>query len=224
MKNLTKAILQVMSEVEGIDKTLNVGTGNSSYKGVADKDVKQVIGKSMQKNGLVILPIAVEPKATLSEWDQEETWNGKTQVKHKTSVFTEVYTKYMLIHAESGESMEVAGYGHGVDSQDKSAGKATTYALKNTLLYMFLVPTGSIDDTDNTHSNDLPAKKVSVPKKVESVTELQLKTIRELIAKRGRTESEVLKIGKLESLESLDTIRAGKLVTFISKLPEATLH
>jgi hypothetical protein len=43
-----------------------------------------------------------------------------------------------------------------VDTQDKSAGKATTYALKNALLYTFLVPTGTIDDADVTHSETQP--------------------------------------------------------------------
>jgi hypothetical protein len=155
MKLLTEAILKVMDEVKGIDKNLEVGAGKGSYKGVADKDVKHIIGESMQKNGLVILPIGIEPKVKVSEWDQEETWNGQKSMKHKTQVFTEVSTKYLLMHV-SGESMELQGYGHGVDSQDKSAGKATTYALKNTLLYTFLVPTGAIDDTDNTHSDNLP--------------------------------------------------------------------
>lgn len=149
MTKLTQAILAVMQEVKNVEKNLSVGTGYSSYKGVADKDVKQVVGTAMGKHGLVILPIAVEPKTTVSEWEEGE--------KHKTSVFTEVRTKYMLIH-ESGESIEICGYGHGVDSQDKSAGKATTYALKNALLYTFLVPTGDIDDTDNTHSDDLPQR------------------------------------------------------------------
>jgi hypothetical protein len=33
--------------------------------------------------------------------------------------------------------------------------------LKYALLYIFLIPTGAIDDTDNTHSNDIdtPNKK-----------------------------------------------------------------
>jgi hypothetical protein len=58
----------------------------------------------------------------------------------------------MLLH-RSGESMEIAGYGHGTDPQDKAAGKATTYALKYAMLYTFLVPTGDIDDADKTHSD-----------------------------------------------------------------------
>ena len=48
------------------------------------------------------------------------------------------------------------GYGHGIDSQDKAPGKATTYALKYALLYTFMVATGKIDDADSTHSDDIP--------------------------------------------------------------------
>lgn len=156
MKNLVKAILAVMKDVENIDKNMSVGTGTSSYKGVSDKDVKLAIGKSMQKHGLVMLPIGIEPTVKIERWEEETYYNGqKSGVKTKQSVFTEVKTKYILMH-DSGESQIIEGYGHGVDSQDKSAGKATTYALKNTLLYSFLVPTGSIDDTDTKHSEDHP--------------------------------------------------------------------
>ena len=150
-KEITKAILAVMRSVKGIDKTLTVGTGASSYKGVSDKDVKNIIGEAMEKNGLCILPIGVEAKTQVDRWVENTNYGEKT----KQNVLTEVKTKYLLLH-ESGESIEVEGYGHGVDSQDKSAGKATTYALKYALLYMFLVPTGTIDDTDVKHSEEIP--------------------------------------------------------------------
>lgn len=161
MKNLSKAILAVMKEVKGIDKTMTIGEGRNSYNGVPDQEVKKVIGEAMQKNGLCLLPISVEPKTRIDRWEQEDFYNGKSNgIKAKQSVFTECNTKYLLLH-ESGESIEVAGYGHGVDTQDKGAGKATTYALKYTLLYLFLVPTGKIYDSDNDHSDDkeVPKKK-----------------------------------------------------------------
>ncbi|MFD2600202.1 ERF family protein [Sphingobacterium corticis] len=155
MKNLVKAIIAVMGEVENIDKKMVVGSGQNAYNGVSDKDVKLVIGKAMQKHGLVMLPIEVNADAKVERWQEDTYYNGqKSGVKSKQSVFTQVNTRYLLMH-ESGESMEIVGYGHGIDSQDKSAGKATTYALKNALLYTFLVPTGGIDDTDKTHSDDL---------------------------------------------------------------------
>jgi hypothetical protein len=151
MINLAKAVLAVMEDVKGVDKSMTVGTGAMSYKGVSDKDVKTAIGRSMQKHGLTLLPIGVEDNVQVDRW--EESSNGYT--KQKQNINVSVKTKYLLLH-ESGESQEVTGYGHGIDPQDKAAGKATTYALKNLLLYMFLVPTGTIDDTDNTHSDHIP--------------------------------------------------------------------
>lgn len=157
LANIAKAIVAVMQVVKGVEKNTNVGTGSNSYKGVADKDVKIAIGEAMEKHGLSILPIGVEAKTTTDRWEEQTNYNGVPQTKTKQSVFTEVETKYLLLHT-SGESIVIAGYGHGVDSQDKAAGKATTYALKNALLYAFMVPTGTIDDTDNDHSDskDVP--------------------------------------------------------------------
>jgi hypothetical protein len=154
---LHSAIVNVMKAVKNIDKAMTVGTGNSSYKGVADKDVKYMIGTAMADNNLTCVPIDIDQKMTVERWTEETQYGPKT----KQSVFTEVKVKYRLTHAMTNESIEIVGYGHGIDSQDKSAGKATTYALKNALLYSFLVPTGHIDDTDKTHSDsmDVPAKK-----------------------------------------------------------------
>lgn len=157
--NLFKAVISVMKAVKNIDKNLNVGAGSSSYKGVADKDVKYIIGKAMEENGLAMLPIEVTPNLSIERWEETTPYG----VKNKQQVFTEVTTKYLLIH-ESGESIEIAGYGHGVDTQDKAAGKATTYALKYAMLYAFMVPTGTIDDADNTHSDNHQTPAKATPK------------------------------------------------------------
>lgn len=163
--NLAKAIIQVMKVVKGIEKNSTVGSGSYSYKGVNDQDVKKIIGQAMSDNGLCIIPVDVEARTDIERWS--ETYNGNE--KQKQLVFTEVKTKYLLIH-ESGESVEVCGYGHGTDTLDKAAGKATTYALKYALLYSFLTPTGMIDDTDNTHSEEVEkpcVTRTSAPKRNE---------------------------------------------------------
>lgn len=159
MENLAKAIIAVMRDVKGIDKSMNVGSGAMSYKGVPDFEVKKILGESMSKNGLCVMPIDIEENTQIDRW--EESYNGQT--KQKQSIFTKAKVKFLLLH-ESGESQVLCGYGHGVDSQDKGAGKATTYALKYAMLYTFFVPTGKIDDSDNHHSdnktnNVVPAKK-----------------------------------------------------------------
>ena len=151
--NLAKAVIAVMKEVKGIEKSMQVGSGAMSYKGVPDQEVKKIIGDAMAKNGLCILPIGVEAKTQVDRWEETTTYNNVPNTKMKQSVFTEATCQYLLLH-ESGESQVLQGYGQGVDSQDKSSGKATTYSLKYTLLYTFLVPTGKIDDADNTHSEE----------------------------------------------------------------------
>jgi hypothetical protein len=158
MKNLIKSVIAVMNEVKGIEKSMTVGNGNSSYKGVPDKEVKKILGAAMAKNGLCLLPTGVKPTIKIERWEETDSY-GRT--KTKQTVFTEVTTTYLLMH-ESGESQEICGYGHGVDAQDKGAGKATTYALKYALLYSFLIPTGDIDDTDAVHSQDVPVRQDSM--------------------------------------------------------------
>ena len=170
-QGLHQSIINVMKDVKNIDKAMTVGSGNFSYKGVADKDVKKAIGRSMASNGLTCLTVDIKPTVTVDRWVAEEY--GKT--KQKQSVFTEILATYRITHADSGESIDIVGYGHGQDAMDKSAGKAATYALKNALLYTFLVPTGAIDDTDSNHSNDAQVKQAPTQvAKVKAPTIVQL--------------------------------------------------
>tara|TARA_R110000803_G_scaffold22170_1_gene55366 strand:+ start:2413 stop:3036 length:624 start_codon:yes stop_codon:yes gene_type:complete len=156
MENLAKAVIAVMREVKGMEKNSRVGTGGSAYDGTKYSDVAERFNEAMEKNGLCILPTSVEDETFIDRWEEEDQWSKSTPkaMKTKQSVFTKVKTKYLLLHS-SGESVTLAGYGHGVDPQDKGAGKATTYALKNALLYTFLTPVGKMDDSDTTHSNDI---------------------------------------------------------------------
>lgn len=158
MKQITEAMLNVMKAISNIEKNKVVGEGRNAYKGVEDKDVKVAIRTAMMENGLIIIPISIEPTIKVDRW--EEVYQG--QAKTKQSVLTEVRTKYRIIHI-SGESLDIEGYGHGQDSQDKSAGKATTYALKYALLYTFLIPTGDIDDADATHSQQIATPSAPAP-------------------------------------------------------------
>jgi hypothetical protein len=195
IKELTKAIIKVMVSVKNIDKSMTVGSGSNSYKGVADKDVKHIIGGAMAENGLALIPIDIASTVDIANWD--EAYNGAS--KRKQSVTTQVTTTYLLTH-ESGEFITVKGYGHGVDSQDKSAGKATTYALKYLLLYLFLTPTGHIDDSDKENSNDIEVPKKQQPIKQSTpiveqkpkATEAQIKSIQDKI--RANLDQKVLLI------------------------------
>lgn len=166
MKLIAKAIIKVMKDVKGMEKNSHVGSGRNTYNGTKDQDVKEVFNEAFAKNGLCIMPIEIYDETQIDRWTQE--YNGQPQ--QKQSVFTKVKVKYLLLH-ESGESVELMGYGHGVDPQDKGAGKATTYALKNCLLYTFLTPVGKIDDTETTHSEEIQTPKATTAKVVQAPKE-----------------------------------------------------
>ena len=192
MKNIAKAIIQVMAEVKGMEKNSKVGTGQGSYDGTKDQDVKEIFNSALQRNGLCILPIDIQENTQIDRWEESSNYG----IKQKQSVFTKVNVKYMLLH-ESGESIELAGYGHGIDAQDKGAGKATTYALKNCLLYTFLTPVGKIDDTDVKHSNDIEVPQKSAPKVIE-ITELDWINLEAIF----ETKSEVVPAEKFDAIKS----------------------
>lgn len=181
-QTLAAAILQVMNEVKSVEKNLNVGVGKSSYKGVSDKDVKQVIQPAMVRAGLVIIPVNIEPTLKIDRWTEDTNYGPK----QKQQIFSEVKVTFELIH-ESGESRQIVGYGHGIDSQDKSAGKATTYALKYALLYTFLIPTGQIDDADTEHSNNK-----DVPKQKQTLTDEQFNKALDAIENGTYTKGELV--------------------------------
>lgn len=158
MENIAKAINSVMNEINWVAKNMTVGSWNNSYLWVADKDVRLAIRTSMINNWLSILPIWWKPKIQIDRWEEVDSFSKTWAMKTKQSIFTEVETEYLLLHT-SWESIKVYGYWQWVDTQDKGAWKATTYALKNTLLNMFLIPTWV--DTDNTHSDDLEVPKIT---------------------------------------------------------------
>ena len=190
-EGIHEAIIRVMQEVKNIDKSMTVGAGHNAYSGVADKDVKQAIGQSMANNGLTCVPIEIKPTVRIDRWEEKTNYG----LKQKQSVFTEVLATYQITHAETKESINIMGYGHGQDAMDKSAGKATTYALKNALLYSFLVPTGAIDDTDKTHSNDIQA-----PQKTQPVKATQPQVSNE------QAIEAVVKLNNAENMEELTTV------------------
>lgn len=172
MKNIAKAIIELRKEIIGLEKDMQVGSGNYGYKGVSDYEVKKLIKPLFDKYELVIIPADIKSKTRLSQWDETDY---KGEVKRKQSIFTEAKVTYTLLHS-SGEMIQMVGYGHGVDAQDKGAGKATTYALKYALLYLGLIPTGKIDDADSTHSNEIEVSKEKITKNVQTIpSEIQTK-------------------------------------------------
>ena len=211
MKQLAKAVIAVMQEVRGMEKNSKVGTGGAAYNGTKDQDVKEVFNDAMAKNGLCMIPNDIKEETQVDRWEEVDQWSKTTPkaTKVKQSVFTKAVVHYTLLH-ESGESTTVCGYGHGVDPQDKGAGKATTYAMKNALLYTFLTPVGKIDDAETTHSNDIQTpqpKQAPAPTKkvVEDGSKEFMALIDWIMNGKANKEGKVVK-GTIEQAKKLYSI------------------
>ena len=206
---LTAAVAKTILEIDGINKNKLVGEGKSAYKAVADADVKRVVGKAMARNGLVLLPTELNTTISVEKTVEETQWGQK----NKRSVFVEANTKYILSH-ESGEWITVVGYGHGMDSQDKAAGKATTYAMKYALLYVFQVET-TLDDADDAPT-PAPAPQ---PKTAPAPQSKPARLVSEIMADvpKATTVQELTKLYKelpavaQQELKDLFTTRRGEL-------------
>lgn len=148
---IQKAIVEVMREVGSIEKKSEVGANtNFAYKGVRDLDVKAKLLPLMVKNGLSVIPTAIDSELKVERWEETDY---KGNPKMKSQIFLRAQCTYTLLHT-SGQWIKFSGEGHGIDTGDKAAGKSTTYALKYALIYLFMIPVGHIDDADNDHSNE----------------------------------------------------------------------
>lgn len=135
MKNLTAAIVAVMSKVGSVAKTGHNAFHRYDY--ASEADLLRALQPVMTEAGLVLLPVVVDSR----------TIEAGTDRKQQTRYRTDVLVTYRLLHT-SGESIDLQAPGSGMDPEDKGAYKAMTGALKYVLRQAFLIPTGDDPDDD----------------------------------------------------------------------------
>ena len=96
-------------------------------------DVVNACSGPMARNGLILIPAMTETKS--------EAWNDKWRKEYARY-------RFRIMHV-SGEWIETEIVAQALDNSDKGLGKSFSYALKELLCRMFLVPTG--DDTEATN-------------------------------------------------------------------------
>lgn len=139
MKQLISAVLQVMEEVNYVEKTGDISIGRSGYTYASELDLLLALRPAMIKAGLVLIPTGID--IALSErYNNDKMHHVVTK------------NKFVLLHT-SGEQLEIEVAGEGADNGDKAIPKALTGALKYAFRQTFAVPTG--DDPDEVPSTEL---------------------------------------------------------------------
>jgi hypothetical protein len=136
--NIYQKMNEITSMIGSVAKNLTVGSGNYSYKAVGEKDVLDAVKKHEKSVGVYSFPVGREE--LLSEIITSE---GNDKIK----VVLRIKTTYRFVNCDKpDEFLEMISYGDGVDSSDKSPGKAMTYSDKYALLKAYKIETG--DDPD----------------------------------------------------------------------------
>lgn len=151
--NIYEKLLTIANELETVAKNLEVGTGKNSYKAVGEADILKAVKPLELKYGIYSYPyhrVIVESGVLENETIDYQTHEKVT----KKNLYERIETTYRFVNIEKPEEyIDIVSYGDGIDSQDKSVGKAMTYADKYALMKAYKIVTG--DDPDQNPSQPL---------------------------------------------------------------------
>ena len=156
MKNIFERMLAVSDQVRTVEKNMTVGAGSSaSYKAVSDFDVTLAVKKAEAEHGVYSYPVHTELLSQQRNESMSKDRYGNDKVNYQ--YVDEVHMVMRFVNVERPEEfVEVEGYGRGIDTADKSFGKASTYARKYCLLNAYKIATGEDPDKDASPSDDEP--------------------------------------------------------------------
>lgn len=149
--NIFEKLSAVALEISNVEKNLNVGVGKSSYKAVGEADVLAAVRPAEAKYRVYSYPFA---RNIIDSGTIESTnYNGEI----KKQLFERIEVVYRFVNMDKPEEfVDIKSYGDGIDTGDKSVGKAMTYADKYALLKAYKIITG--EDPDQVQSEPLVGK------------------------------------------------------------------
>ncbi len=144
LKNLANKMIQIMSDVEYIQKT---GFNQfHKYKYATEADVAAAFAKAMQQHHVFMFSSILE----------RDCKSYQTR-GNKESFLVTVKLQVTFVDADSGESYTGIFFGDGSDPDDKGVYKAITGAQKYALMKTFLVETGDDPERDDAAPPPKPA-------------------------------------------------------------------
>ena len=159
-ENVWERIRHVMEDLPYIRKAKDMSLGGQrSVKVLAYEDLAAEVQPLLIKHGLVLM-------SDLVDLNVETIEGTKTFGNETKSTITTIATVKMRFQLRcctvDSETPWLTFPGMGFDTSDKAVGKATTYAAKDFLRKMFVVPSGEEPEDDNHErpSKTPPAKTV----------------------------------------------------------------
>ena len=142
MQTLVGKLAQIMAETPWVEKKGRNAFFNYDY--AKESDILDAIRERLAANGIFVF-------TSIESMELRETSKKTRDGSPVNLVF--VKTRHTFSDGESGETVEVSGFGSGEDSGDKAIYKAITGAMKYFVSKNFLMSTGDDPERDDEKSD-----------------------------------------------------------------------
>ena len=198
--NIYQRLSKITEELATVKKGLTVGSGSYGYKAVGEMDILNAVKPLEIEHGVYSYPMS---RNLVSQEILETEKNGKVSTKF----MMRVETTYRFVNIDKpSEFVDQVSYGDGVDSLDKSPGKAMTYSDKYSLMKAYKIMTG--DDPDQKHSNETNVNGVQGAK----ITLHQIDIIQGLIKDEKIDSDKMKSYFKVNAITELNYAQAVKAI------------
>lgn len=198
--NIYKRMLAIQSELATVAKNLTVSTGGkSSYRAVGEKDILDAVKPLEQKYGVYSYP--VDRDIVDSGEMEKQGSNGYSTI----SRYLRIRTVYRFVNIDNPDDhIDILSYADGIDSGDKTTGKAMTYCDKYALMKAYKISTG--EDPDQKASEEYTAVKKDRPSTQDLVM------LRAMSSDGTINEMKVLEYYNVQSFEELSKAQAKEVM------------
>lgn len=178
-----------MKSVAFVTKDTTVGSGAYAYKGVSHDRVTEIVRPFFIENEILTYPVQVNKGLTVDG----KTKNGADKIR-----FEAVYDVH-FVDCDDGSNIVVRVEAHAEGSDDKCAGKALSYAVKQAMLKVLMLETGENDEEGIKNS----------------INDKQVATINQLIVD---TDTDIEKFCEAYSIEKLSDLPSGMFTKALQQL------
>lgn len=189
--SIFEKINKVMESVAFVTKDSTVGYGQNSYKAVSHDRVTEIVRPHFVANKIMIVPFQVEKGISI---------DGKTSKGNDKIRFEAVYDVKFIDCEDSNSHLTVRVEAHAEGSDDKCAGKALSYAVKNAMLKVLMLETGENEEMEGL-KNSIDAK--------------QIATLNQLIID---TNTDIEKFCAAYKIKSISDLPSGMFLQSLSQL------
>lgn len=205
MKNLLKRILDVMAEVESIEKTAKIKMGNNEYVAVEHDEVAKLLHPQMVKHGIVAFP-------TMQEAECDSFNYFDLYGKEKLGYIAKVWVSVKFFNSDDPlDILETRCFGYALDSGDKAIGKAYSMALKYCYLKTFM-----LESCDKEESRLEVHSKNSSKIEGDPFPSSKQKTLYYFLLSKKYGKEDVPK-GLIEEAKRLDRMTMSKKIDLLNK-------